>query len=348
MRALRCLRLHVLLVGFAALAGCAFDGRSEPARITVDGGASVAPLRIDGGTPVVPVVLDAGEGPGRGPYWFVVDTGSTLSVVSARVAREVGLRTRSRYGRIDTGSGARLMSMPTAHVESLAVGSARFEDFDVIVRDLDHVGAVSGVPLDGIIGQPLILPLLWTIDFPGRSVRIERGELPEPDDAEVHGFMSSGGTPSLTVRVDELLLQAEVDTGMSSPVELGPEDVRRLGERVRVTGRVGGVRLDGAETTPSGVLEGRVTIGKYGLVRPEVLLGRTTTLGSGAFLATAVSIDGRNQRVRIVPSSSAGPAPDEADRGAEAAGPEGSGPRARGRVHSAPAWHARPGHSSPG
>lgn len=112
---------------------------------------------------------------GRGPFAFLVDTGSTTSVISTELADQLGLA-RQESGRLHSIAGVQAVTL--SRVSRLTVG--KHERRDVAVAVLPR----SQLRMDGILGLEWLGSASLLLDF--RRRRMVIGEaLPIPDDQTV-------------------------------------------------------------------------------------------------------------------------------------------------------------------
>ena|SRR5690242_7290089 len=67
--------------------------------------------------------------------------------------------------------------------------------------------------IDGILGFGLFADYLLTLDFPGKRVRIDNGQLPAADDKTILNFESARGVPVVEISVGDTKIKAHLDTG---------------------------------------------------------------------------------------------------------------------------------------
>jgi predicted aspartyl protease len=120
-------------------------------------------------TTTLPLVLVDVRVNGKGPYTFFVDTGATITVVGAPLARALHLPL------IDTpvralGAGGRFDAR--ASYAAVALGDVRQDRVLVGVVDLAQIRAVAG-PVDGVIGYNFLKPYRVVIDYPGHELCLE-------------------------------------------------------------------------------------------------------------------------------------------------------------------------------
>lgn len=120
--------------------------------------------------PILLVTARVNEG---GRYAFVLDTGASMSVVSADLARVLGIR----CGRTKEGMGAGgKVEVAVGRVASLSVGEARVRNLEVAIMDLGALGEALGARFDGILGYNFLRPFIVTIDYPRRTLTLEKGK----------------------------------------------------------------------------------------------------------------------------------------------------------------------------
>ncbi len=99
----------------------------------------------------------------QGPFKFVIDSGTTSTVVNTELARELGLSEEDERH----GLG------PRVEIEALTLGSARFAEVAAEVRDLDKIWG-DGSP-SGVFGFDLFDDRLVTLDLPLQKLRSSPG-----------------------------------------------------------------------------------------------------------------------------------------------------------------------------
>ncbi|MCE9634665.1 MAG: retroviral-like aspartic protease family protein [Planctomycetes bacterium] len=300
-----------VLVAALVAPGCAtdrpFDARRRSRPVPLEGAVVEVPVSVAQGVVLVPTLVD-----GRGPFWFALDTGSTTVVISEKVAEAVGVRVENRTGSIVTESGRRDGKIVQADLREVRVGQASFRRVGALVADLDGLSRGVGRPLDGILGMPVLVDHLWTIDTGHSLLRIEEGTLPaEPptgviagniagDTTETLALVLDGGLPTLRIDVAGRTMNAIVDTGQRMAISVGPDDAGPLRTDLRVIGESVGQVLDGEVRRDVARLDGDVRISPSVVLRaPPVLLGRATRIGMAAFEGRVLTFDLGHLRMRV-------------------------------------------------
>ncbi|MES2904349.1 MAG: aspartyl protease family protein [Pseudomonadota bacterium] len=263
----------------------------------------------------VPVTLA-----GKGPYRFLVDTGSDRSAISRELAAALllppGPRARLHSATGESGVGLAVMS-------GLKLSRTAIERIDAPLLDAADIGA------DGILGIDALRAEHLSFDFVKRTVSIataERG--PEVDDRDaivVRARRRDGRLVITDAAAEDRHLSVVVDTGSQYSIgndalrraleQRGALDLRGPIELVSVTGailrgelavirdlRLGGSTIRGLAI----VFADAHTFRQLGLDRrPAMLLGM-----SGLESFDRVSIDFANRKLRLVVSNDAPPIPD--------------------------------------
>lgn len=120
-------------------------------------------VRIDeNGTVIVPVTIN-----GRGPFPFVLDTGSTHSVVSVSLAEQLGMRVVAKTAVL-TSTGREWR--PVVQLDQTAIARVRSERLLAsVVPSVQLDRLTRGI--EGIIGQDFLLAFNYTLDYRTKRLR---------------------------------------------------------------------------------------------------------------------------------------------------------------------------------
>jgi Aspartyl protease len=254
------------------------------------------------------IEMDVGEGiptasvevNGRGVFRFGIDTGAQgYARVSARLADELGLTPTGEVMTTDP-SGINRRSMPVYDLDKLSFGGLTFRDVTA-----ERLQLADG--LDGMLALGLFQQLLLTLDY-GRSRLIaELGALPDADGAMVLNYIPGPeGSVQVPIRIGDLQTVLNLDTGAARVgMALPPEKLKQIATRgePRVIGRTQTIGQDFEVSSIDLVVPvafGALTLPITAATFPSP--DRIGVIGSAALRMTAVTIDQRNRRVRIVPS----------------------------------------------
>ena len=167
MAKLSCIALGAMLL---LLAGCQIAPRDSkrPARTKLAAPLVVVPVEQYGHALIVTTSWDR-----RGPYHFLIDTGSSLTHVSPELANRYRVKNAPPTGippvRVRSANGD-IHELPTTVIEQIKLGDAHFEDVPVSIYDCSALSAHFGVKIDGILGFSLFRDTRLTLDYPQSRV----------------------------------------------------------------------------------------------------------------------------------------------------------------------------------
>jgi Aspartyl protease len=124
--------------------------------------ASVTPFKLDqNGAVVVPVSVG-----GAGPFPFLVDTGSSHTVIADALMTRLGL---SAVAKAAVVSASGQSMRPVVRLESTAVGSAVRDGLLASVLPSDRFIAL-GADVQGVLGQDFLATFDYTLDYARREL----------------------------------------------------------------------------------------------------------------------------------------------------------------------------------
>jgi predicted aspartyl protease len=215
------MKTKLRICGLLMLAGGLLDGRpvnGAPCRVT--------PVRCAdaGTTQTIPVkiyrnFLVVAEGQLGGvtePQNFVIDTGTSPSVLNERVIRQMGLATAE-----STISGlGKTVTTRAAVVPEIGLGPIVAKAMPVRVRDMSRVERDLGITIAGIIGLDVLSRSSFRLDY--GSKQIEFGdEVAEGGDGIPVSVDVNLKVAVAAVRIGERTVRMLVDTGSDRMVLLG-------------------------------------------------------------------------------------------------------------------------------
>jgi predicted aspartyl protease len=174
---------------------------------------------------VVPVRMN-----GRGPYDFLLDTGSTATMVDEKFAEEIGLLLSGRTTIVSTQEGE--ATMFTAEADSVSVGGARVRQLTIgVVKSLASVP----VKVRGVLGEDFLRNFDLLLDYqhhllqfdssPASLAEMLTGERVSLRLLGDDGFGTVSNRLILTARIPDLTLDRVkllLDTGTNVVVLYGP------------------------------------------------------------------------------------------------------------------------------
>jgi hypothetical protein len=287
-----------------ALSGCVSTDSRPAGRITtVEPPPVIVPAEIIGGHFIVTLKWDA-----NGPWRFLVDTGSTTTLVSAEFAQKnPSTKTVQDHPSpvlVRSGSGDTI-SLQSTTVGLIELGSVRLKNTPALVYDCDELSAHFGQKIDGVLGFPLFRRILLTLDYPHSRLILQ-----SPGDASrlpghTVRFNNDKRVPFIPVALDGHPFIALVDSGSDGALHLNPAGLHPgFADGPNPGGTV--ATLTGDHPLEVGRLSQDVTIGGYTLTRPIVeLTDELSSLGSGLLKNFRLTFDQTRNQVTFYRESDA-------------------------------------------
>jgi hypothetical protein len=281
-------------------------------------GCTTAPVRTDGAGPatrtpaagaVLPAqvignffLVEAPQSDGR-LRRFMVDTGSSVSYVSAELAKSLALRERpGRTTRIESANGG-VLTLPAVTLRRLQLGGVAFERVPAVVFDFAELSAHLGVTIDGLVAFPLFKDHLVTLDYPNARLVLA----PQPSAAEpvrktdprvsTLAFNNEQRIPFIPVQMGNESFVVLIDSGSDGALSLNPVG---LHPRFRFGPRTGTLvsSLAGDRAQLVGRLEQDLLIGGHTVAQPIVdLTQHVSAIGGELLRHFAVTFDQRRNYV---------------------------------------------------
>ena len=274
-------------------ARCADALRFRPTETRLPPAGTTVPLDWVDRLPLVSVKIN-----GQGPFLCIVDTGASLTALNRTAAMALKLKpTKSAAVGDHSGDAGRAANV--AEVQTIELGEATFTGTDAVIVDLDFVVG-PGRTIDGLLGFGLFADTLLTLDYPGRKLVLERGELPAPDGRDVLRYRLAESLPRVALPLAERSVTLTVDSGSNGCLTL-PRSMRK-----QLTFRTPPVpmgRVQRAQADPSAELArvaGGLAVGRHVVNDPLVrLLGNAGVLGNQVLEQFIVTFDQKHTRVRF-------------------------------------------------
>ncbi len=287
------------LVALFCFTGCAsLPFRNEPPR----------PSRTTIGSPLVELpalhlgnyLLLEAKWDRFGPYRFLIDTGSSATLVTPALARRYPSKAlpSSTAPRVRvTSAEGRITELPAGWLSELELGEARFQNIPVLIYDCAPLSAHLGVKLDGILGFPLFRELILTLDYPAKRVLLQPANTTPLVPGTTIAFDDARKTPVIHVGLGGRSLVALIDSGSDAGFSLNPVGVEpRFVSPPRPGTMVG--TLAGDRIQQIGRLADSLAIGGYVLPQPIVdLSDELSSIGGDVLKHFTVTFDQVHERV---------------------------------------------------
>ncbi|MBI1895942.1 MAG: retropepsin-like domain-containing protein [Acidobacteria bacterium] len=175
---------------------------------------------------------------GKGPYSFILDTGTRATTIALHLAESLHLPLGTRTPE-SKGIGSRRNIGRQTICDELRIGGLIARNLPVAVLDLSGVSAVMGRRLDGVLGFDFLEKRIIQIDYPLRRIRsyeVSPFSPPVRPAASARRyafpmrFLNAWILPVIeNCYVNGTKVPVTVDTGASLGLILFPEAIRRLG-----------------------------------------------------------------------------------------------------------------------
>jgi hypothetical protein len=151
---------------------------------------------------------------GKGPYWFLLDTGASRSALDDDVARDLRL-VPAQATSVQGSAGT--IEVQAVHLPQLELGETRVRGLEPTVYDLSGSLAPEGQTITGILGHDAMKDHAVLFDTArGRVVFAPvASQLAELADAAVIPFTLDNNIPLLPARINGLEVRLRLDTGAS-------------------------------------------------------------------------------------------------------------------------------------
>lgn len=229
---------------------------------------------------------------GRGPYYFLIDTGATTTTLDDSLATQLGIRAT---GGMEIVTSAGTFRAPLGTLDELSVGSVRRSTLPVIWMPL-HELRKDDARIAGILGQDLLGRQTLIIDYTRRRVELAPEECPNGDPSSDLG--ASHGRPMISAAIYGQGLPRHarlvLDSGANALV---------LFTRLRSATQMTTVSTHQATISAAVLPRVRVEVGGLRREGPAVLIEPTAPRAEDGLIPTAwfsrVCIDGPRARVTM-------------------------------------------------
>jgi hypothetical protein len=273
------------------------------------------PMLPRGPQPAVEVMID-----GKGPFLFAIDTGAGLQAdIDPALAGQLKLQTNGKI-RAGDPSGRNAREFDTVLIDSIAFGGVEFRGVTAMAREQRNPPNYPKV--DGILGFSLFAEYLFTLDFPGKRVRLERGELAAANGSDILSFEMPHRVPVVELRIGNLKVKAHIDSGNMVGGFIVPAaivDKLSLASKPVTVGMAHTVSRD--VEIKEVRLSDSIRLGRFEFSQPTISFPAIAdaNIGSKVLREFSLTFDQKNGRVRLVRTAST--LPPSAEPGRQTAAP---------------------------
>ena len=238
---------------------------------------------------------------GQGPFLFAIDTGGQgMARVDSSLVEKLKLKPVGQVQATD-GSGRNVRSLDVFALDSITLGGVQFNGVRAASRDYNMSPNLPKI--DGILGFNLFADHLLTLDFTAKRVRVERGELPAADGAEVVGFENPQGIPVVELSVGGHKVKAHVDSGNTVGGFMLPAALAEKLAFAAAPVTVGRARtLSNDVEIKEGRLKDSIRLGRFEFAEPTVVypaVSADANIGSRVLSEFTLTFDQKNKRLRL-------------------------------------------------
>jgi len=270
---------------------------SRPEQTHLKGDATSIPANIIAGYFIVEVKWDK-----YGPWRFLVDTGSSVTLLSPEyVARYLAVTrdgSSSRPVSVRSASGG-VDTLTPATVRVIKLGGAQFENVPVLVYNCADLSAHFGMKIDGIIGFPLFRDTVFTLDYPQARLTVYRTNAIHPTAGTTIAFNNEKHAPIIPVQLGGETLSVLIDTGCDGALELNPVGLNpapAFSQTPRTGATIG--TFAGDRMQAIGRLAPELHIGGYTIASPIVdITDQLSSIGSEILENYRITFDQKNSNV---------------------------------------------------
>ena len=302
-KAALCLLASVLCL---ALTGCITRGGRGPASTHVE----PQPVRVPAQIIANFFFVESTQADGK-TYRFMVDTGSSVSYVSAPLADALKRKEKKKgppRTLVVRGANGKDFELPAVTLRTFRLGEAHFDDVPAVIYDFSEFSAHVGFKIDGLIGFPLFRDTLLTLDYPAAQLEIAPNPLVTPPPVRqprtsVIPYNRELSTPLIPVQMANESFFVLIDSGSDLGLSLNPAGLHpRFVHGPRVGMMVGS--LDGNKRQLVGRLEQNITFGTQLVQQPVVdLTENLSSLGGELLRYFKLTFDQQRHLVTLVRSS---------------------------------------------
>lgn len=284
-----------LLLSFSLLAaGCLTRHDLKPGRTRLESAEVSVPANI-----VVSHFTVEGKWDKHGPWTFLVDTGSSVTLVSPEFARRYATEKAALDApavRVKSATGESTL-LPAVTLRRIELGDARFENVQALIRDLSAISAHLGTKIDGVLGFPLFRETVFTLDYPAGRLVMRPAGLPRTFPGATVSFNNEQRTPLIPVLLGTRRVIVLIDSGSDGPLLLNPFGMDIEFASLPRPGTTVGTLL-GNRLQEIGRLADPLIIGEFQLEKPIVdLTDQLSSLGGDVLRNFSVTFDQLHNRV---------------------------------------------------
>jgi predicted aspartyl protease len=140
---------------------------------------------------------------------FLIDTGSTGTVVDPAMARHLGLRPT---GAVSLQSLYSMAEGDSVIAKQVRIGPQRWYDIPLVCQDLTQLSLVEGTPISGVLGTDLLATMKLRLSYPSGRAQVVTTV---PEHSSMLTLRRVQGQYFVPVTIGPLTVEMLLDTGTS-------------------------------------------------------------------------------------------------------------------------------------
>ena len=246
------------------------------------------PMDINIGAPNIKVFIN-----GKGPYRFDFDTGAGKSLISVKLANDLGLKV---IGKAAVGSPT---SKKKTHINIVKVPELAISNLKLMELEMGVVDFGDMLKVDGVLSTNDFSDFLVTFNYPEKIVQFEKDSLTRKNK-NVIPFRTN---MKIAINVNGTKKNAHLDTGFPGSFAFPKSMESALNLKTPLV-EMGTARMVGASFKIwSSILNGKIQLANNLFESPEIILedrsGDFITIGYSAIKNFAVTIDKKNSLLKL-------------------------------------------------
>ncbi|MGC9471175.1 MAG: retropepsin-like aspartic protease [Bacteroidales bacterium] len=224
---------------------------------------------------------------GKGPFLFLLDTGSDITLIRESLVQETGLPARV------TDSELRVTL-----VDEMRLGDIRFRNFMAGIRSWEG-------PVDGILGYPLFMKARLTIDLPRMRYTLEPSGEESSSENTLRMNRVTEGVPSFPVRLGNRQADIIVSTGLSEYIRVPESGLEYFNLKLPPVPAVSTNSFSVDEEVTMARVTDNLVLGEHIVMEPILTIGHTGEyrIGCGLLSYFRVVLDPENNQISFLRNS---------------------------------------------
>ena len=160
-----------------------------------------------------------------GPYHFLIDTGSSVTLVTPEFALSHQSKEAAQADLSDIpvrASDGTTTELPPTTLDLLELGSAKFYTVPCVIYSCEPLSEQLGIKIDGILGFPLFKKTILTLDYIHPHVELRASGSLDTLPGSTFNFTPLGDRPMITASLNATSFTALIDTGSDEALSLNP------------------------------------------------------------------------------------------------------------------------------